>query len=99
MNYLNGIQIIEKNVLLVQFTDRDIELSHDYTFINFKEKIDNYSDVDGYLYLINGLNKTSIDSSISSGINSICQLDKMKDKDILSFKDIGSVSLKKLAHQ
>ncbi len=73
-----------------------IEELHDYAFTNVKEKIDYYSDKDGYLYLINGLHKAQREQLICSGINNIHQLSEMSDKDLLSIKGIGKVLLQRI---
>jgi hypothetical protein len=98
INELPKLSLTHKKIhyLLVKYRDGKIELLYDYVFANSKEKIDHYYDVDGYLFLIHGLNKVSIDSLTSSSIKNINQLDNMKDKDILAIKGIGSVSLKKI---
>lgn len=74
----------------------NIDWLYEYAFSNFNEKLDYYYDEDGYLHLIDGLNKASIEQLTFAGVNNIHQLSKMNDKNLLSIKGIGKVSLQKI---
>jgi hypothetical protein len=73
-----------------------IERLYDYAFLNSKEKIEYFYNKSGYINLINGLNKISIDDLKSHGVNTIGQLNEMEDEEVLAIKGIGKVSLKKI---
>ncbi|WEM45397.1 DNA-directed RNA polymerase subunit alpha C-terminal domain-containing protein (plasmid) [Photobacterium sp. DA100] len=73
-----------------------IDRLYDYAFLNPKEKIEYFYNKIGYIHLINGINKTSIDDLKSHGVNTISQLSEMKDEELLAIKGIGKVSLNKI---
>lgn len=65
-------------------------------FISEKERWEYFSDKEGYLSLVHGINKTIEETLVSNDIKTILELKNLTTKELIKFKGIGKVSAEKI---